>query len=226
MAAHKKKWTPFSYAIYLTAYENKLASFLSNPKQYLKKHPLPVMKDCKPAILYKLNFNTEALVIKRFKFRGFFHWLTHVFKKTRAENCWHAAELFEKYGIKTAKPIALYVRHFLGIHFQSYYVCQFIEGPTLADYIAQTKHYDLIDHAVSIIENMHDNQITHGDLKATNFIVHDHEVVFVDLDVARSHIVQNRERRERDIRRFLKNWRDNPDIMKRESIRRLQNKLT
>ncbi|PIQ43333.1 MAG: hypothetical protein COV52_09965 [Gammaproteobacteria bacterium CG11_big_fil_rev_8_21_14_0_20_46_22] len=216
-----KRWSLFHYTVYDANYFIKLKSFLENPKRYLKKHPLAQMKKDKPATLYALEFNDSAFVIKRFHLRSFGYWLSHCFKKTRAEHCWHAAELFEKYHLPTPHPVLLRVNHFLGLQLGGYYVCEYIKGETLVDYIARTRDFSMIDQAVSIIKAMHAQKISHGDLKATNFIHRDGQLYLIDLDAVKKRLTVFERFRRKDVNRFIKNWRDDSEIMALESIRSL-----
>jgi hypothetical protein len=62
--------------------------------------------------------------------------------------------------------------------------------------------------------------ITHGDLKATNWLWHENKWIWLDLDATRQH----RYRRSfivawhRDMRRLLKNWHNHPHILKHAKL--------
>ena len=59
-------------------------------------------------------------------------------------------------------------------------------------------------------------QISHGDMKGTNFILSADELFVIDLDALRKHRYRSGFRRawRRDMARFLANWRDRPQILK------------
>ena len=61
---------------------------------------------------------------------------------------------------------------------------------------------------------MQEHKISHGDLKATNLLWVDNQLYFIDLDAARQHktIASWQRANKRDKKRFLKNWRDTPEL--------------
>lgn len=204
----KKEWSAWHYWICDERYFVKLRSFLNGPRRYLKTHGLIKLSNAKPATIYKLRFNTIGFTIKRYNYRGLFYWFTHIFRMSRAEKSWYAAELFEKYNIPTPKPIALYVHHFFGLQLCNYYVCELIDGETLKDYIDRTHDLDMIEKARKLIHRMHHYRITHGDLKATNIIVKNGELFFIDLDACKRRLVRFAYHQRKDLWRFEKNWKD------------------
>jgi len=61
-----------------------------------------------------------------------------------------------------------------------------------------------------------DAAISHGDLKATNFIVTSRGLYVTDLDAMREYRLRWRFRRaiKRDCKRLMKNWMDLPEVAK------------
>jgi tRNA A-37 threonylcarbamoyl transferase component Bud32 len=61
------------------------------------------------------------------------------------------------------------------------------------------------------------SQISHGDLKATNFLMAQDGPVIIDLDAMRQ--LKDPEQFEKafnkDLDRFMKNWEDNPELASR-----------
>ena len=57
-------------------------------------------------------------------------------------------------------------------------------------------------------------RLSHGDFKATNFILEDGEICLIDLDSMKSHRVNALFKKafRRDLRRFQKNWESLPEI--------------
>ena len=56
--------------------------------------------------------------------------------------------------------------------------------------------------------------ISHGDMKATNFILAEQGAVVIDLDAMQEHVVPSGFRRahHRDLTRFMRNWETCPEI--------------
>ena len=64
------------------------------------------------------------------------------------------------------------------------------------------------------IKKMFSAKITHGDMKATNIILHNEQAVFVDLDSVRLHYKMSKfnQAKSKDIKRFMKNWQSMPRL--------------
>ena len=67
-----------------------------------------------------------------------------------------------------------------------------------------------------LLRNLSESKISHGDMKATNFLMSEEGPVIIDLDAMREH--KNRERFHRafnkDMDRFMRNWADHPELAK------------
>ena len=61
---------------------------------------------------------------------------------------------------------------------------------------------------------LREHRLSHGDMKATNILVQDRELVMIDLDSARRHMsgVWHSRSVARDKRRFLANWNPWPEM--------------
>ena len=62
---------------------------------------------------------------------------------------------------------------------------------------------------------MREAKVTHGDMKATNLMWVNERLFFIDLDGAKKHVSQQswQHAHKKDVKRFLKNWRDQPDLL-------------
>jgi hypothetical protein len=61
---------------------------------------------------------------------------------------------------------------------------------------------------------MRREKISHGDMKATNFVISHGQLVVLDLDALRQHSDQSGFERafRRDLRRFFQNWHELPEV--------------
>ena len=73
---------------------------------------------------------------------------------------------------------------------------------------------DEMEALVLLLRNLSESKISHGDMKATNFLMADDGPVIIDLDAMREH--KNSESFQRaynkDMDRFMKNWEDHPEL--------------
>ena len=67
---------------------------------------------------------------------------------------------------------------------------------------------------MNILHKLSESQISHGDLKATNFLMSKSGPVMIDLDAMREHKNSQQFARafKKDLERFMENWRDNPTL--------------
>ena len=65
---------------------------------------------------------------------------------------------------------------------------------------------------VDILEKLSVVRVSHGDLKATNFVMSEQGAVLIDLDAMKEHRSQQgfKQAFNRDLQRFLKNWSEYP----------------
>jgi len=95
---------------------------------------------------------------------------------------------------------------------------EFIEGSMLVEFFNE----DAIDRTAQLVASKLIDifrlfklaHITHGDTKATNFMVVNDKVFVIDLDAVRFHTSKRAFTRtfDKDIHRFLRNWENQPKI--------------
>lgn len=161
-------------------------------------------------------------VLKRFNLRGAIHTLLHSCMKTRARNCWQRGRILIDNGIRTPFPLA-FLEHQVGpLKTRSYVLTQYVAGTPLLDFVAKNRVPDntlrtLATEFAHIWHRFEANQITHGDMKATNFLVTpDLRLFVIDLDAMQQRRSKHRFQRHhrKDWDRFMKNWRRQPKIAK------------
>ena len=74
---------------------------------------------------------------------------------------------------------------------------------------------DLVEQFGKLFQQLAAASISHGDLKATNFIVTHNKLIITDLDAMREHKFRCRFRKAfgRDLKRFMQNWADLPELI-------------
>lgn len=156
-------------------------------------------------------------VVKRYNTKNAWHALRRLFRTSRAVNCWRAASRLRKAGIDTPRPVAAMEERRFGIlRGRSWFISEYIDGDTLAQAIGHdTGHPSpLVAQAADIVLRLRTAGIVHGDLKATNFLVHGDRIYLVDLDATRNPRGRRLEAGLRkDLARFLRNWSDRPDLL-------------
>lgn len=159
-------------------------------------------------------------VLKRFNRHGLVHGLLHVLLRSRARWCWTNAGRVLALGLRTPKPMAMLETRIGPLRDRSLYVCEFIPGQLLLDVVRDEatppdRIERLADEFAPLWHALGRARIGHRDMKATNFIVDANDRLWmIDLDAMRRYPPGPllARRRRKDLARFMKNWRDRPQV--------------
>ena len=107
------------------------------------------------------------------------------------------------------------------LRFTTYFIAEYVEGPDICEFLKGREVNGEIDKLAHILADLRKVKISHGDMKATNFIVSPQGPVVIDLDAMREHESDSRFSRafERDVDRLLRNWAEEPEV--RQQVGRL-----
>lgn len=165
----------------------------------------------------KVKIGRSELVLKRYNPRSFGHKIKRALRRSRAQRCWQMSYLFTEAGINVAAPVFMFEERFLFIRKQAYFANQYLLGDELLQALPnmtleqQSKVAEAFRQAMT---KMQLGKLSHGDMKASNLLWVDDKLFFIDLDAARQHKSNASWRRanRRDRKRFLKNWRNMPEL--------------
>lgn len=204
-------------------------AFLNNPDAVFNHSTAKILKAGRSSTVIKVILDRHELVIKRYNIKSLWHFLRRCLRPTRAAKCWRLAHKFNLFGVATAKPIAFIEKICLGLRGKSYFVMEYVSDKHAGEYFAQhptqdEKASEMVTRITALLKNLAKLNITQGDLKVTNFLINHHEQpVLIDLDGAAEHVSLSSLRGawRREIKRFLKNFRDQPSICEkfREELR-------
>ncbi len=138
-----------------------------------------------------------------------------MFRKSRAWISWANALRLEFLGINTVTPVALVEERTGPIRGRAYFVSEYIEGPDATQLDRKDNPERDISAIAEIVRSLSAAGVSHGDLKATNFLLGSKGAVIIDLDSMteyRSEAARNRAQ-QRDHERFMRNWE--PEIGQR-----------
>ncbi|MGH8670551.1 MAG: lipopolysaccharide kinase InaA family protein, partial [Burkholderiales bacterium] len=139
------------------------------------------------------------------------HGIGRALRHTRAAASWRNAHRLCFYGIATAAPVALLERRIGPLRGVSYFISEYVEGPSCTEYFsnAQADQRDAVLENISrLLGTLVRLRISHGDLKAANVVIRNGEPVLLDLDSMREHASSRAFVRtwRRDYQRFMRNW--------------------
>ncbi len=152
-------------------------------------------------------------IIKRYNMKSIWHGLSRALRLTRAENSWAFSHILQLLEINTAAPIALVERRLGPFRGKAYFVSEKIQGMTL-DNPEILDNKDGLCAVIDVLHSLYANQLSHGDLKASNFIIKNRAAYLIDLDSATLHRSSKSLDKawKKDISRFLRNWDNFPEI--------------
>jgi len=198
-------------------YTSAMESFLQNPDMAFHNPGTLLLKAGNTATIALYKIDGKQLVVKRYNMKNRFHAFRMSFKTTRADISWRSAHLLLKNRINTPKPVAVKKIRFGPLRNRSFFIYEYIKGKNARQFFLDTKADEAETVAESIINlfyKLKSLKISHGDMKATNIIIHDNKPFFIDLDSMKWH------KRElmfshawkKDMKRFMKNWDNRPEV--------------
>ena len=212
--AHRSVRSLDKFAVYDREIDSStLENLISDPNFYIQKERL--LKDGNSATVAEFLFEDKRYVVKRYNLNTLWQRVKYLFKMSRAARCWRSASILSMLGVHTPKPFMFIEnRWFWFLRSKSYFVSEKIEAVNLLEYIKskglrQNELEEIIISFRLLFKIMIDYKISHGDMKASNFLYWNNKVVVLDLDGMRRHQSQKvfKKAIKKDFDRFLKNWK-------------------
>lgn len=169
-----------------------------------------LLKDGNTCTVVELSHKDRQYVLKRYNQKPLFYRLSHAFTTPRALRSWSHGHALRAFAVPTPRPLACLLIKDGPLLRESYLLMEKVEGISLHEHPQPETMAAEYAQRVGELKRL---MGSHGDLKASNFIVTEDEILTViDLDSFRFHdSLQAFERAQaKDRRRFLKNWRDSP----------------
>lgn len=157
----------------------------------------------------------QAVVIKRYNIKNFWHGLSRAFRASRAAKSWASAHQLIISNIATPKPLALIEERFGCIRRSAYYLSAYIDAPDALQFFAESSSLEekktLAGNIAILFFKLYLLRISHGDCKATNIKVVDSAPVLIDLDAMHAHStgmfnVWFERKHVKDLKRLMNNW--------------------
>ncbi len=172
------------------------------------------LKDGNTATVVRCGTPASDLVVKRYNVKNWRHALSRAPRRSRAWISWQNANLLAHIGVSTPRALGLREGRWGPFRRVTYLITEASDGVPLHDWLRAHTPNEVpawLDRALlQTLASLARSGISHGDLKATNFLVEERleRLLLIDLDAMRLHRSGSRHRRalQRDLRRFLANW--------------------
>jgi len=190
--------------------------FLHQPDDVFTREDAVFLKKGRSSTVVKVVLDGHTYAIKRNNMKNFRHRMRRILRPTRAEKSWRLALKMTLFNVRTAAPVAFIESNFAGLRGKSYFITEHVAGEGLDQYVMHSnKIENLVERIVSLLRGLYKLEITHGDLKSTNFIIDENvQPVLIDLDGAKEHLSLSglRSAWREEINRFLRNFNQLPHI--------------
>lgn len=201
----------FFYIYDRSIHSSELDRFISDPDSFIKGQQL--LKDGNSSTVAMIKINERNYVLKRYNIKSFWHGISRAFRPSRARHSWRNASVLEMLGVATAHPyLYLEERVFWLFRKRAYFLCEFIEGQDLGTawekQEVEISEKEIVSLFRELFKTMADYRISHGDMKATNFLLQNKKLHVLDLDVMTRNASNAKfaEKFSKDLLRFGKNW--------------------
>ena len=178
------------------------------------------LKNGNTCTVWATTLNGLGVVIKRYNVKGFWHGLKLVLLEGRCVRSWVNGYRLMFYGIPTPKPIALLKRRDGLLGSKAYLLAEQVSSVSAQEWfndpaVAGEEKKIMAARIAQILQGLQQQQISHGDLKASNILIGAGEAMLIDLDAMRQHTspAKFKQAWAKDIQRFLKNWQDDKELL-------------
>lgn len=177
-----------------------------------------ILKDDKTTTVARYQLKDGSVVIKRYNPRNQWHKIKRALRRTRAKRCWHMSYHFAKAGLNVSRPIMMVEECFGPLRGNAFFVNECLDGEELLNALpnmSSEKRTIVKQSMLDAFSKMEQALVSHGDMKASNLIWKNGQLFFIDLDAAQVHKskVSWRKANNKDRKRFLKNWRSQPELL-------------
>ena len=197
-------------------YDEHWQALIDDPNSYIPQDASKLLKNGNTATVAPSNIGCTPVVIKRNNYNKNTATFFKRFKESRSSTCWKNAHRLLNYGLKTPKPLALIEKKLGPVTKRAFFVCETVDGAQALKFFKENPNDALIKKAVAIFKVYEKCLITHGDCKATNYIVSEDDIYIIDLDSMKEHADKASFAKafKKDLKRWLQNWEDTPDLSK------------
>jgi len=169
-----------------------------------------LLKDGGTCTVARIDLPDRTVVIKRYNLKSTWHAIGRLWRPSRAWHSWREGHRLRFLGINTPEPLALIEERIGPLRRRAFLVNAFCPGISLLEQLSPDREPDveMASAILSLFETLYQQRISHGDLKATNLLWHEGQLVVIDLDAMTQHTSSKTFARawRRERARLLRNW--------------------
>ena len=177
-----------------------------------------ILKNDRSSTVVKLALdNQRPVVIRRDNFKSVWTYLKRAIRNSRSRKVWNNGRSMGELGLKTIAPMALVEDYRFFVRTASYVVCAYIDGMPFGKYFSnpQRPGADKAATARKLVQAMdrwHALGVTHGDPKASNILIGQDDIHFIDAEDIKTPKSKRSKKRAitRDKYIILHNWQKFP----------------
>lgn len=190
--AHQQLHTQNRFAVYDRSLEcESMQSLIKNPDSLLVNARM--LKQGNSSTVALVQFAGREFVLKRYNVKSLWHGLKRLLQPSRAHKSWRNAAVLDMLGIATPRAVLMLEERVLWLlRRRAWLLSEYVAGDNLLDQLQQDHEQRLpaadimvcFKHLFTVLQ---DYQISHGDMKASNFIVKQNKLYVLDLDAMQRH---------------------------------------
>ena len=176
-----------------------------------------ILKAGNTATVARMAIDGHEIVVKRYNIKNKAHALSRSLRPSRAMISWTNAHRLRFLDISTPRPLAVIEERWGVVRRRAYFIMAYQPGKTI-DEALRAVAYDpgkvarLLDQVGRLLHQLAAARLSHGDFKATNFLLSSGRLYLLDLDGMRAHATSSAFERafRKDLARLKRNWADLP----------------
>jgi len=198
--------------------------WLADPDAVFTQPGVRILKDSRTSTVAELVIGSRTVIYKRFNVKSRLGPLKNLLRPSPALRSWLLGHGLRDRGLPTARPLAVFQRRSFGAPTTGYVVFEKVpDARTLNEAIErQGAVRAWAERLGRLLRLMHERQVSHRDLKASNILMSGDEPVLIDLVGVEAGRPVPEAVRIRDLARLNASFLDSPQVTRTDRLRMLR----